>query len=503
MEDFFGLSGRPFAAAPRTDRYFPAAAIETARTTLVRAVERTEGPALVIGPVGTGKSLLLRLVAEHFAPTHRLAALAAGRIHSRRTLWQAVLYELGLPYRGMDDGELRLSVVGHLTGSQASQKPVLLLVDESHALSPRLLDELRSLADLARDGQPAVQLILAGGPTLEEHFAHPKLEAFAQRLAARCYLEPLSREDTVAFIHAQVAACDSSADALFHAEAFEAVYRATDGVPRLVNQVCDHALVLAYADGLTDISAELVEQAWADLQQLPAPWSVPEPMSSRRSGGAIEFGRLDDDDAAFEPDEAPSVRFPTERIERRAATDEVALQAARKSSGDDFEDDVDVDSFSAHSSDEDLHEATGDYEPAAGETQVEMSVAGAAVDPFAEPFAEEVPVVDPYARLATTQPTEKALVAPPLPAPRAPGASAAQASRPATEAQPVACEPATAMPPPWPSGNPAGIESTAAASNAHSPSGRTGNTGGFRGSFALRKPRKYGQLFSQLRRNSG
>lgn len=497
MEDFFGLTGRPFAVAPRTDRYFPAAAIEAARSTLVRAVERAEGPALVIGPVGTGKSLLLRLVAEHFAATYRVAVLAAGRIHSRRTLWQALLYELGLPYRGMDDGELRLSVVGHLTGSQASQKHVLLLVDEAHALSPRLLDELRSLADLARDGQQAVHLILSGGPTLEEHFAHPKLEAFAQRLAARCYLEPLSREDTAAFIRAQVAACESSADALFHAEAFDAVYRATDGVPRLVNQVCDHALVLAFADGLTDISAELVEQAWADLQQLPAPWSVPEPVSSRRAGGAIEFGRLEDEDAAFEPDEAPSVRFPTERIERRAAADELDA------------DELDGDSLCVHSSNDDLHESAGDFEPAARGAQVEMVVADAAVDPFNEPFAEEVPIVDPYARLATTQPIAKAVVAPPLPAPRAPATAVAPTATVVIprsgDAAPPPATPAPTAPsaPPWPSGNPAALDVATNAGDGPPPPKSTTDPAVARGSLASRKPRKYGQLFSQLRRNSG
>jgi general secretion pathway protein A len=505
MEDFFGLSGRPFAAAPRTDRYFPAASIEAARTTLVRAVERSEGPAIVIGPVGTGKTLLLRLLAQQFASTFRVATLAAGRIHSRRTLWQALLYELGLPYRGMDDGELRLAVVGHLTGPQASDKHALLLVDEAHALTPRLLDELRALADLSRDGQPAVRLILAGGPSLEEHFAHPKLEAFAQRLAARCYLEPYSRDDTVAFIHAQVAACDSSADALFHEEAFDAVHRATDGVPRLINQVCDHALVLAYADGLTDISAELIELAWADLQQLPAPWSVPEPMSSRRPGGAIEFGRLEDDeDAAFEPDEMPSVRFPTERIDRRAAGDAAIVGASLDLSSDAIDDDslADGDEFAIHSPDEDgALDPVGDYETADTGTEIEITVAETAVDPFAEPFAEEVAVVDRVAAIDRTRPNKKPVAPPPRPTPRptltataSPSATPAVAesttyTAPTPNVAVAAFSPPQTSPASWPSANPAALHPAASV--------------GAPRDFTPKKPRKYSQLFSQLRRNSG
>jgi type II secretory pathway predicted ATPase ExeA len=499
MEDFFGLSGRPFAAAPRIDRYFPAASIEAARTTLVRAVERSEGPAIVIGPVGTGKTLLLRLLAEQFAAACRVATLAAGRIHSRRTLWQALLYELSLPYRGMDDGELRLAVVGHLTGPQASGKHILLLVDEAHALTPRLLDELRALTDLTRDGQPAAHLLLAGGPSLEEHFAHPKLEAFAQRLAARCYLEPYSREDTVAFIHAQVAACESSADALFHEEAFDAVHRATDGVPRLINQVCDHALVLAYADGLTDISPELIEIAWADLQQLPAPWSVPEPMSARRAGGAIEFGRLEDEeDTAFEPDEIPSVRFPTERIDRPATGDAAIARASLDLSGDAIGGDSfdEVDEFAVHSPDDEILEPAGDYEAADAGTEIEITIAAAAVDPFAEPFAEEVAVVDRVAAIESTRPNKKPVTPPPRPTRRPVSANATPAVADSTSVPTqspnvavAASAPSQPSPSPWPSANPAALHPAASV--------------GAPRDFAPKKPRKYSQLFSQLRRNSG
>lgn len=524
MEDFFGLSGRPFAAAPRTDRYFPAASIEAARATLVRAVERAEGPALVIGPVGTGKSLLLRLIAEHFCPTLRIATLAAGRIHSRRTLWQALLYELGLPYRGMDDGELRLAVVGHLTGPQASSKQVLLLVDEAHALSPRLLDELRTLTELTTEGQPAVRLVLAGGPTLEEHFAHPKLESFSQRLAARCYLEPLTRDETTAFIGAQVTACDSCAEALFDGDAFAAVYRATDGIPRLVNQVCDHALVLAYADGVTEISAALVEQAWADLQQLPTPWSIPSP-SARSTGGTVEFGRLDDEES-FEPDtELPSVRFPTERIGRRTASETAFEDAAEftdeVAAADEF--DADVETFSVHSAEDLAHDH--EYVAADAATQIELSVVETAVDPFGEPFAEEESVVDRVAALPANQSAPKPPSAPSRPTVRPAAAAQTPAAAKPNEvpspplslsgtvvlstsgSAPPAIAPAAVRPTSatWPSADPAALDQPAVASlPALSVTPPMPNPdAAARTPAIVRKPRKYGQLFSQLRRNSG
>jgi hypothetical protein len=334
---------------------------------------------------------------------------------------------------------------------------------------------------------------MAGGPSLEEHFAHPKLEAFSQRLAARCYLEPLSRDETTAYIRAQVEACDSSANALLHEDAFEAVYRATDGLPRLINQVCDHALVLAYADGLTDISAELIEQAWADLQQLPTPWSVPDARSSQRGGGAIEFGRLDDD--PFSPDaELPSVPFPTGRVERRDGPH------------DDAFDDEHDDAFSVHSADDGADvESRDDFIAATSASEVELTVAEDAVDPFGEPFEEEVAVVDPVAALDQTRTASKPLAPPPRPAPRSTAAAAAaEPPPPATVMLPRPAGASPAANPPWPSGNPAALSPSAADATSAAPSTKPSvDTRLSRPAAALRKPRKYGQLFSQLRRNSG
>ena len=110
----FGLNRRPFASVPQIDRYFAATAIEGARTTLARCIQRGEGAGLVIGPSGTGKTLLCLLLAEQFRRSFQVAMLASGRLSTRRALFQAILYELGRPYRGMDEGETRLAVIDYL-----------------------------------------------------------------------------------------------------------------------------------------------------------------------------------------------------------------------------------------------------------------------------------------------------------------------------------------------------------------------------------------------------
>jgi type II secretory pathway predicted ATPase ExeA len=298
-ETYFNLTEKPFASVPRIDHYYPGSVIDAARSTLTRCTERGEGVALLVGPSGTGKSLLCQVLAVQFQNAFQVALLASTHLDTRRSLLQAILYELNRPYRGMDEGELRLSLVDYITLNDDCAHGVLLLVDEAHHLPLRLLDEIRSLTNLTRDRQPAVRIVLAGSHMLEERFASPKLDSFSQRISARCYLEAFQRSETEAYIQTRISASHGRGADLFPAETCQMIHKATDGVPRLINQVCDHVLLLAYAAGIRRIEPAHVEEAWADLQQLPTPWNA----SAEPSGeGVIEFGGLDDS-----PSETPSI----------------------------------------------------------------------------------------------------------------------------------------------------------------------------------------------------
>ncbi|HBO45810.1 MAG TPA: hypothetical protein DD670_18185 [Planctomycetaceae bacterium] len=294
-ETFFGLNRRPFVPAPDPHYYFPAETIEAARRNLLRCLQRGEGPGLIVGPSGTGKTLLCRVLAEQLRPTSAVVLLCSGRLSSRNALFQTILHGLGRPYRGMNESESRLTLVDYLTLSADHPRALVLLVDEAQTLPTRLLDEIRMLTNLAEGGESRVRVVLAGNPSLEERFASPKLEAFSQRLVARCYLEPFNRCETEQYVRAQIEAAGGEAVKIFSTEGIAAVHRATDGVGRLVNLLCDHALVLAYADGKTSVDARRVEEAWADLQQLPTPWTDE---ANADMPDIIEFGGLDDEVSA-------------------------------------------------------------------------------------------------------------------------------------------------------------------------------------------------------------
>ena len=318
-EAFYQLNGRPFVATALAAHYFRTAASESARETALRCVRRSEGAVLVVGGAGIGKSIFCSVIAQHLRPTHQVVTLAGGECVSRPALLQTILHRLGRPFR-MEEGELRLALVDYIGGYSLPTTGLVLVIDEAQLLDVPLLEELRLLTNLVRYDQPCVHLVLAGNHEVEERLAGPRLESFNQRLAARCYLAPFSQAETRAFLAARLSACDGRIERLLTDDAVTRIHQATDGVPRLVNQLCDHALVLGAAAGRLRLDAAAIAEAWADLQQFPAPHAVRgETLSAfdtasstggqwanRTAAGAgatstagsatIEFGTLDDDD---------------------------------------------------------------------------------------------------------------------------------------------------------------------------------------------------------------
>lgn len=352
---------RPFRATPDTKFYFPSDSIEQARQTVVRAILRAEGPCLVLGGAGLGKTMLGQVIANDVYGRFDIVKLHASGLCSRRALLQSILFELQLPYRGLSEGELRMSIMDRLSPSpETAPSGILMVVDEAHTLSPKLLEELRLITNFARNGQPRARLVLIGNMRLEDTFAHPQMDSFNQRLAARCYLQPMTREQTMDFVRHQLRTVQIEPGTIVTNDALRTLYAASEGVPRLVNQLMDHALVLGIAAGQCPISASMIEEAWSDLQQLPAPWHTSNATNKSASAPSkqIEFGELtDEDEDAFE--DASNSAFGTTS---HSASDDKAIPSSSKTSS------TSAPSFSVADSsnmldDEDSYQLAVDDEP--------------------------------------------------------------------------------------------------------------------------------------------
>lgn len=251
---------------------------------------------MVLGAAGYGKSLLADLVAEQLDDRLDVVKLQSARLCSRRALLQNILFELELPYRELSEGELRLSILDRLEPSpETAPEGILVVVDEAHTLHWKLLEELRLISNYTRNGHPRVRLLLLGNLRLEEIFTTPQMDSFNQRLAARCYLQPMNREETFEFIKHQFRQSSEIPESKITPDALEIVHSACEGIPRLVNQLMDYALVMASDKQLPCINADVVSEAWADLQQLPTPWTVKHSdAQSDPVAATVEFGQLEE-----------------------------------------------------------------------------------------------------------------------------------------------------------------------------------------------------------------
>jgi type II secretory pathway predicted ATPase ExeA len=291
--EHFSLVKRPFSRVPSANGCVMYPGIKSCFERASEGIRECSGTILIVGSSGSGKSTLLALLEHHFGRELTTITLNCATIDSRHELIQCLLFELGLPLDSDNVGELRLKLIDHLKSPEQCPSGLLLLVDEAHNLPMDVLEELRMITNLVCGSQHHIRLVIAGGRSLEEKLAHPQLESFSQRIAVRCYLQGMSRTETMFFVLAQLQMCGRDGREIFQPSALEKIYDITDGVPRLVAHLADHVLKMASQNNHHLVDARLVQQAWLDLQQLPAPPDTTE-LETASHSSIIEFGSLDE-----------------------------------------------------------------------------------------------------------------------------------------------------------------------------------------------------------------
>lgn len=299
-EQHFQFRSRPFNNLPVVEDFYPATSHRQAYDMARMCVTRSSGPVVLIGSVGIGKTLMLKMIGESLAEQYSVVQLEASQFQSRCDFLQSLLFELDLPYTGMGEGELRLTLLGHLKKSLTGNDGVLLLIDEADRLSVEMVDEVRMISSQMRGGKSIVQVVLAGSPRLEETLTEPRLASFNQRVATRCYLQDLSKAESTAFIKERIENAGRRLEDIFDAPAIGEIYRFSDGCPRLLNQLCDHTLLVAAGRQVQTVNELLVQEAWAEMQNLPVDRVTGQESCGDRAGtdseqGIVEFGQLSDE----------------------------------------------------------------------------------------------------------------------------------------------------------------------------------------------------------------
>lgn len=269
----FNLRELPFTITPDTSFYFAYASHQDALNTLLLTVRSGEGFIKVIGEVGTGKTLLCRKFLNALEQSDFLTAYIPNPYVGPMTLLLAVADEFDIEYpERMNQHDLMKLLTEFLLNAHARNQRVVLCLDEAQAMPIETLEALRLLTNLETERRKLLQVVLFGQPELNTKLGNPSIRQLKQRISFSCSLRPLSLADAEYYIAHRLSVAGYSGAPLFSPVAIRRIYRASRGVPRLMNILSHKALMAAFGEGLHHIDGKHVRAAVRDTESVGNAW---------------------------------------------------------------------------------------------------------------------------------------------------------------------------------------------------------------------------------------
>ena len=261
---FYGLLRSPFEMTPDPAFLYLGEAHREGLATLVYGVRARKGFVLLTGEVGTGKTTLLHALLSQLESNITAAFLFNPRLEPL-DFFRILFDEYGIEERCSTKAEYLLALNRFLISRLEKGLPTLLIVDEAQNLSPEMLEEIRLLSNLETPTSKLIQIMLVGQPELNEMLSRPDLRQLRQRIVLRHHLRPFDEKETVAYIDERLRLGGYTGHGLFDRSAQREIFEVTGGIPRLLNIVCDSALLLGYSQELPVISRAQVREVAQDL----------------------------------------------------------------------------------------------------------------------------------------------------------------------------------------------------------------------------------------------
>ena len=295
-EAFYGLTSKPFQLNPDPTFYFGSKQHSRAKAYLECGISRHEGFVVITGEIGAGKTTILRTLIDGLHGSDVVIGhLVTTQLGAEDTL-RMVGAAFGFHVKDVSKSELLITLEAFLLSQTSQGKRCLLIVDEAQNLTPHAVEELRMLSNFQYGNQALLQSFLVGQPEFREILQRPEMEQFRQRVAATCHIGPLDAEETQRYIEHRLKCAGSQGRPGFDSAAFDAVYKATHGIPRRINSICDRLLLLGYLgekDRLTGNDVNEVVNEFTEESAVPAkavlPVPNPEPQGTWLSEGAPEI----------------------------------------------------------------------------------------------------------------------------------------------------------------------------------------------------------------------
>ena len=265
--EHFGFSESPFNITPDPRFFFVNPCYEEAFATLRYGIDGRKGLIVVTGEAGTGKTTLLKRLMCGLEPNVHIACIFDPHL-SFSELLRCTLCDLGITRAGEDRLTMMAQFYDYLVRQFESGQIVALMIDEAQMLSEEVLEELRLLSNLETDTDKLIQIVLVGQPDFEEKLDQPRLLQLKQRVTLRCRLRPLEGHEVGPYINSRLKSVHCERKDLFNSESVERIALYSKGIPRLVNIICDNAMLIAYATSEGRVSVEEVDEAARELNLL-------------------------------------------------------------------------------------------------------------------------------------------------------------------------------------------------------------------------------------------
>ncbi|HEY6838300.1 MAG TPA: AAA family ATPase [Geobacteraceae bacterium] len=262
---FYGFTEKPFVVTPDPRYVFLSKNHREAFAHLLYGIDNYAGFIELTGEVGTGKTTMLRTLLSQLAEEHYRLALIFNPSLSTAELLALICREFGLTCDNCSSAELLGTLYRFLLQENIAGRMVVLVIDEAQNLSPEVMEQVRLISNLETERNKLIQIVLAGQPELGALLERPELRQLNQRITVRYHLRPMDFDDTCAYIAHRLDVSGGRGAVAFANGALKHLYRATHGIPRLVNIIADRALLVGYAEGSRQITSRMMAQAISEI----------------------------------------------------------------------------------------------------------------------------------------------------------------------------------------------------------------------------------------------
>jgi len=263
---FFGLTDNPFNISPDPAFLYRSVQHEEALANLIYGVQSRKGFIVLTGEVGTGKTTMLECLRDFlYAQQINFAFMFNSRLTPDQ-FFEMMAYDFALPCTRTSKTEVLFALNNMLIERANAGRVTVLIVDEAHNLEWEVLEEIRMLGNLENRRGKLMQIIIAGQPELDAKLEAPQFRQLKQRIALRCQLKPFDAADTAHYITSRLARAGMKEQHVLSSEMMHEVHRRTQGIPRLINSVCDNLLLTAFAMESKEATLEMLDEVSTDLR---------------------------------------------------------------------------------------------------------------------------------------------------------------------------------------------------------------------------------------------